>query len=116
MRGSETEMLFDQSGLVLKTIATYQDSLQKIEIYPEYNYTGEYWLCKGWRVQISEKGEITSGFHVKVISKRINNYWLPTQFQMTLQSKEVKDKLFLRVYNFKNILINRDIQILNRGS
>jgi hypothetical protein len=113
---SETVMLFGQNGLVLKITTAYQDSLQTIEIYPEYKYTGEYWLCKGWQVQIAEKGEVTSGFHVKVISKRINKYWLPSQFQMTLQSKEEKNKLFIRVYNFKNILINRDIQILNRGS
>ena len=115
-RKSETVMLFGQNGLVLKITTLYQDSSQTIEILPEYKYTGEYWLCKGWRVQIAFKGEVTSGFHVKIISKRINKYWLPSQFQMTLQSKDVKDKLFLRVYNFKNVLINRDIQILNRGS
>jgi hypothetical protein len=113
---SETIMLFGQNGLILKMMTTDQDSSQTIEIYPEYNYTGEYWLCKGWRVQILNIDQVTSGFHVKIISKRINKYWLPSQFQMTLQSKNVKDKLFLRVYNFKNVLINRDIQILNRGN
>ena len=63
-----------------------------------------------------KKDEVISGFRVKVISKRIEKYWLPSQFQMELQSKDIQDKIFIRVYNFRNIRINRDIQVINRGT
>ncbi len=115
-RESETYILFGLNGLVLQTSVVYQDSSETINTFPEYKYTGEYWLCTGWRVQILKKNDVISGFHVKVISRRIAKYWLPSQFQMELQSKEVRDKIFIRVYNFRNIRINRDIQVLNRGN
>ena len=113
-RGSETHILFGLNGLVLQTSVVYRDSSETINTFPEYKYTGEYWLCTGWRVQILKNNEVISGFQVKVISRRIEKYWLPSQFQMELQSKDVRDKIFIRVYNFRNIRINRDIQVLNR--
>lgn len=115
-RDSETNIFFGLNGLVLQTSVIYRDSSERINTFPEYKYTGEYWLCTGWRVQILKMGEVISGFQVKVISKRIENYWLPSQFQMELQNKDVRDKIFIRVYNFRNIRINRDIQVLNRGN
>jgi hypothetical protein len=115
-RDSETHILFGPNGLVLQTSVVYRDSSERINTFPEYKYTGEYWLCTGWRVQILKKDEVISGFRVKVISKRIEKYWLPSQFQMELQSKDIQDKIFIRVYNFRNIRINRDIQVINRGT
>ena len=115
-RDSETNIFFGLNGHVLQTSVIYRDSSERINTFPKYKYTGEYWLCTGWRVQIFKKGEVISGFQVKVISKRIEKYWLPSQFQMELQNKDVRDKIFIRVYNFRNIRINRDIQVLNSGN
>lgn len=113
-RDSETHILFGLNGLVLQTSIVYKDSSERINTFPEYKYTGEYWLCTGWRVQNLKNSEVISGFQVKVISKRIEKYWLPSQFQMELQSKDIREKIFIRVYKFRNIRINRDIQVLNR--
>lgn len=113
-RDSETHILFGLNGLVLQTSIVYKDSSERINTFPEYKYTGEYWLCTGWRVQNLMNSEVISGFQVKVISKRIEKYWLPSQFQMELQSKDMREKIFIRVYKFRNIRINRDIQVLNR--
>jgi len=113
-KGSRTEICFGQNGIVLETRVISQDSLEVISTYPEYKFTGEYWLCNGWRVQIKQNGEVQSGFQVKIISQRIDKYWLPGQFQMTLQTINSKDKIFSRVYRFRNSRINRDIQILNQ--
>lgn len=116
VRNGHTRIIFGQNGLVLQSSVFYADSSEKILTYPEYKYTGEYWLCTGWRVQIIKKGQVDSGFHVKIISQRIGKYWLPSQFQLTLQSTDIKDTIFIRAYNFRNTRINRDIQILNRGN
>jgi len=113
-RDSETHILFGLNGLVLQTSIVYKDSSERINTFPEYKYTGEYWLCTGWRVQNLKNSEVISVFQVKVISKRIEKYWLPSQFQMELQSKDIREKIFIRVYKFRNIRINRDIQVLNR--
>ena len=112
----EVRLLFGRNGLIIQTSLVYSDSSKEILTYPEFKYTGEYWLCTGWRIQIWERGTVSSGFQVKVISDRIGKYWIPSQFQMTLQSQNIRDKLFIRVYNFRNIRINRDIQVLNRGN
>ncbi len=115
-RQSSSQMYFNQNGLILQVSIFYQDSSEKTHICPEFKYSGEFWLCTGWRVQTEKEGKVESGYHVKVISSRIARYWLPSQFQMTLQTEDVRDNIFIRVYNFRNTLINRDIQILNRGN
>ena len=111
---SRTEMYFGRNGIVLETRVISRDSTEIIYTFPEYKYTGEYWLCSGWRVQITHDGRVDSGFQIKVDSQRIDKYWLPSQLQMVLQTREMDDKIFTRVYKFRNSRINRDIQVLNR--
>jgi hypothetical protein len=111
---SKTEIYFAQNGIVLETRAISTDSSGVIYTYPEYKFSGEYWLCTGWRVQIVRNGEVQSGFQIKLISQRLEKYWLPAKLEMTLQTIDLQDKIFVREYNFRNSRINRDIQILNK--
>jgi hypothetical protein len=109
-----TEIYFGQNGIILETQIISGDSSEIIYTYPDYKFTGEFWLCTGWTVQIMNEGEISSGFRIIISSQRIERYWLPKEIRMILQTKEYEKVTFSRTYFFRNSRVNRDIQILNK--
>ncbi len=106
-------MYFGQNGICLKTTLSYPGRNEHIDTYPIFKYTGENWLCIGWKVQVFEGEEITTGYRVQIKSQRIENYWLPEMFTMHLQTSNDKQSMYLREYFFRNILVNRNIELMN---
>jgi hypothetical protein len=106
-------MLFGKNGICLKTTLAYPSRGEKIDTYPLFKYTGEKWLCIGWQVQVYEGAEISTGYQVEVKSQRVDKYWLPQVFSMTLQTSRDKKSLYVREYYFRNILVNRKIEVMN---
>ena len=70
------------------------------------------WICKYWQVQIYQNNQIDSGFEVSLKSRKVQNYWVPQRLVMQLQKKGMENTLFVRDYKFRNIVINKDLQIL----
>ena len=110
---SRTQLFFASNGLLLRCELTVDDSGQKVVTYPKFKYTGEFWLCTGWQVQVLRASSIESGFNVLVVSQRIKKYWVPEHFEMTLQTSGDVYKIYTRVYEFRNIRVDGDIQVLN---
>ena len=104
---------FGMNGICIKTTLTYPDRNEHIDTYPVFKFTGEKWLCFGWQVQVFEGDEISTGYLVEINSQRIDKYWLPQVIKMTLQTVREKQSLFIREYYFRNILINRNIEVMN---
>lgn len=106
-------MLFGQNGICLQTTLAYPSRGEKIDTHPLFKYTGEKWLCVGWQVQVYEGNEISTGYIVRVKSQRVDKYWLPQVFSMTLQTSRDKKSVYVREYYFRNILVNRKIEVMN---
>ena len=107
-------LYFGLNGLCLKIVIENQTTKQILYTYPGYEYVDKQWLCKNWRVQILDKGEITGGFLVDIISERIDGYFIPVKIKLHVQSSDKKDKIFFRNYNCRNIMINRDLKIISK--
>ncbi len=106
-------LYFGQNGICIKTSIIYPMRNESIHTYPIYKYTGEKWLCIGWKVQVLEEDDITTGYLIDIKSQRIENYWLPQIITMRLQTKREKELLYWREYYFRNILVNRNIEVMN---
>ena len=106
-------LLFGQNGICIKATLLYPMRNESINTYPIYKYTGEKWLCIGWKVQVLADNEITTGYLIEIKSQRIENYWLPQIITMRLQSIKDKESIYLREYYFRNILVNRNIEVMN---
>jgi len=106
-------LYFGQNGICIKTTLSYSGRNERIDTYPIFKYTGEKWLCIGWKVQVFEGNEVSTGYLVEVKSQRVEKYWLPQVFIMNLQTKNDKESIYIREYYFRNILINRNIEVMN---
>lgn len=104
---------FGMNGICIKNTLTYPDQNEHIDTYPIFKFTGEKWLCTGWRVQIFEGDEISTGYLVEINAQRIEKYWLPQVIKLTLQTIRDKQSRYIREYYFRNILINRNIEVMN---
>ena len=70
------------------------------------------WLCNFWRVQIFKNGTVESGFELNLKSRKVEDYWVPQRLVLQLQKAGIDNTLFIRDYKFRNILLNKDLQIL----
>jgi hypothetical protein len=107
-------IFFGKNGLCFKIISENLNTNETLYTYPKFDYLDNKWLCSQWQVQIQFNNEITGGFLVRMISEKIEEYYLPVKIVLLVQSKEKKDKIFKRTYNFRNIMVNRDLQILEK--
>ena len=105
-------MLFGLNGICLKIKVSYPAIQEDIFTYPVFKLEGDKWLCTGWTVQTLKKGEIDSGFAVRLKSKNIENYWILERMALQVQQKDKKDTIYLREYIFKNILLNRELKFV----
>jgi hypothetical protein len=105
-------MHFGLNGICLRTKVSYPEIQEEIYTYPAYRLEGDKWLCTGWTVQSLNKGEISSGFSVKLKTKKVDNYWLLERIELQLQQKAEKEIIYTRDYIFKNIILNRDLKII----
>jgi hypothetical protein len=104
---------FGKNGLCLKILNIDISNEQTIYTYPAYTFLENLWLCSGWRVQIEEKGEIVSGFVVSLKSRKVKGYFLPDRIILNAQTLDKKNLIFERIYDFKNVMVNREFQIKN---
>jgi hypothetical protein len=109
----EVRLHFGKNGICLKILTIDLEKEQTIYTYPAYTYLDNFWLCTGWRIQIEQKGDIVSGFVVSFKSRKVKGYFLPDRVILTVQTLEKKDLVFERIYDFKNVTVNRELQITN---
>jgi len=109
----KNKLSFGQNGICIKTTLMYPMRNESIDTYPIYKYTGEKWLCIGWKVQVLAENDITTGYLIEIKSQRIENYWLPQIITMRLQSIKDKESIYWREYYFRNVLVNRNIEVMN---
>jgi hypothetical protein len=106
------KMYFGVNGLCLKIITENLYTREIVITYPQFDYQDNRWLCVQWQVQIISNNQVTGGFLVNIGSEKINGYYLPVNLSLLVQSQEKKEKIFIRNYSFKNIMINRDLKIV----
>jgi hypothetical protein len=109
----EIRLFFGKNGLCLKILNIDIEKEQTIYTYPAFTYLENLWLCSGWRVQIEEKGDIVSGFVVSLKSRKVKGYFLPDRIILNAQTVDKKNLIFERIYDFKNVMVNREFQIKN---
>jgi hypothetical protein len=110
----DTRMKFGINGKCLLIETKNETNGQTIKTYPEYANGGLKWICTGWKVRIFTNDKITSGFAVKVLNKKIDNYLLPFEFKLLVQSADKEGEIFTRIYRTMNHRINRDLQVLKK--
>jgi hypothetical protein len=108
----KVKMFFGVNGLLMKIVTMYPDTREEIFIYPGYRLVENKWLCNKWTVQMLKNGQVDGGFVVKLELKKSDNFWIPVRIIMQLQKKEYDKKLFIRDYKLRNIMLNREIKIL----
>jgi len=107
------KMLFGKNGLCLKIISSYRYKNEIIILYPGYALIEDKWLCNKWMLQIYKNGEVDSGFQVSLKSRKVEDYWIPQNLTLQLQKKGIDNTWFLRDYKFRNVVLNKDLKIVN---
>jgi len=107
------QILFGQNGLCLKIITNYLHKNEIIVIYPGYALVEDKWICNKWMLQIYQKGQVDSGLQVSIKSRKVEDYWIPQRLTLQLQKRGIKDTWFIRDYKFRNVVLNKDLQIVN---
>ena len=100
-----TRLSFSTKGLLTKYEQSTRDSLVQTTIWPEYKFTGEFWLCTGWQTRVSGRDI----YEVKVISQKTDKMWVPEKISVYNKNGEKA----ANSYDFRNVRVNRDIQVLN---
>jgi hypothetical protein len=108
----KTKMVFGKNGLCKKIITNYVHKNEVIIVYPGYTTVENKWICNYWRVQIFVNEQIDSGFEISLKSKKIENYWIPQRLILQLQKRGIDNTMFVRDYSFRNVVLNKDLQIL----
>ena len=108
----KTKILYGKNGLCLKIITEYVHKNEKIYVYPGFDLVENKWLCNRWRVQIYVNNSVDSGFDIFFQSRKLDNYWVPQRLVLQLQKKGIDNTLFMRDYKFRNVVLNKDLQIL----
>lgn len=102
---TNTRMIFSQKGLLKRLEQSFPDSAVQTIIQPEYKFTGEFWICTGWQVSIPGK----ETYEVKITSQKTGKMWVPEKLSVYYKRVDKTEDN----YNFRNVRINRDIQVLN---
>ena len=108
----KTKIHFGKNGRCLKIITNYVHKNEVIYVYPGYTMVENKWLCNNWRVQIYVNNLIDSGFDINLKSRKVEDYWIPQRLILQLQKKGIDNTLFIRDYKFRNVVVNKDLQIL----
>jgi hypothetical protein len=108
----KTKMVFGNNGRCLKISTQYTHKNEVIMVYPGYTMVENKWICNYWRVQISQNGKIDSGIELSLKSRKLEDYWIPQRLVMQLQKSGIDSATFLRDYKFRNVVLNKDLQIL----
>ncbi len=108
----KTKMVFGQNGRCLKISTNYIHKNQIITVYPGYTMIENKWICNNWRVQIEVNQQIESGFEISLKSRKVEDYWIPQRLVLQLQKRGMDNTLFVRDYKFRNIVLDKDLQIL----
>jgi len=110
----KVKILFGQNGLCLKIITEYSYKNEVINIYPEYILVEDKWICNKWTLQIYKNGRVDSGFMLSIKSRKVEDYWIPQRLTLQLQKREIDNTRFIREYKFRNVVLNKDLQILKK--
>lgn len=109
---TQVKMVFGLNGICVKIMTRYPETDEEIWIYPGYALVEDKWLANKWTVQMLKHGQVESGFVVRVESAKIETYWIPKRLIMQLKKKGLENTWFIREYRLKNIVLNKDLQIL----
>lgn len=100
---------YTRAGLLVRDV--WQSGDLKIVNYPLFQEVEGRWVCLGWRSQIYRGGEVTSGMDVRMQLVRQEGQWLPIQFDILAQSRELGERKVLTQIFLKDYVFNQDIEI-----
>lgn len=106
---------FTIKGKCLKINTTYHDKDKNIILYPSFSSYENKWLITGWIVKLFKAGKIRHECDIKIVSQKVGNYLLPDIISMNKKTLglSVQDKNFSSIYKFRNILINKNLKVIN---
>ncbi len=108
----KVKMYFGINGLCIKIITKYVHKNEVVYIYPVYILVEDKWLCNKWTVQMYQNGQVESGFVISLKSRKLEDYWIPQRLILQLQKKGIDNTWFIRDYKFRNVVLNKDLQVL----
>jgi len=108
----KVKMFFGINGLCVKIITNYTHNNEIIYIYPGYISVEDKWICNKWTVQVYKTGQVESGFLVRIKYRKLEDYWVPQRLALQLQKRGLDNTWFIRDYKFRNVVLNKDLQIL----
>jgi len=111
-KNMRVKMVFGINGICVKITTRFPETNEEILLYPGYKLVEDKWLAYKWTVQMLMNGQIQSGFVVRLESAKIENYWIPKRIIMQLKKKGLENTWFLREYTLRNIVLNKDLQVL----
>jgi hypothetical protein len=101
---------FTKVGLLLRVI--WESGNMKIITYPSYDNVLDKWLCFGWDSQIYNNGEIVSGMTVGLELVNLSGFWLPTRFDILVQTTSDSNQKSLSSLYFKNHILNENFELI----
>jgi hypothetical protein len=83
-----------------------------VYIYPGYILVEDRWICNKWAVQMYQNGQAESEFVVSLKLRKLEDYWIPQRFILQSQKRGKDNTRFIREYMFRNVVLNKDLQVL----
>jgi hypothetical protein len=108
---TRVKYLLGYNGLLILIQVDYPLQQKRIVIYPKFKTVKNKWLCTGWNVQSYEKGQVVSGYDLKIKNHYINNVWVPGEIVLAVQKADKKGQTFYDEIKFKNYLFNQPLQL-----
>ncbi len=109
-----TRRLFSKAGLLLKD--EWDNGDYHIINLPVWQTVKNKWVCVGWRSQIYNQGQISSGMEVNLQLINLDGIWLPYQIDILAQSKDNPTEQVLTSLYLKNYFFNEKIEVVKRDS
>lgn len=105
---------FTKAGELARVIWSSGDA--KISTYPYFNEIENKWICQGWKNQFYRNGEVNSGLLVSLDLNKIENVWLPNQFEIVAQTKNNPGQKSVILLFLKNYIFNEKFEIVSNPS
>ncbi len=108
----KVKMFFGINGLCIKIITEDVHKNEVVYIYPGYILVEDRWICNKWAVQMYQNGQAESEFVVSLKLRKLEDYWIPQRFILQSQKRGKDNTRFIREYMFRNVVLNKDLQVL----
>ncbi|RMF60497.1 MAG: hypothetical protein D6748_03935 [Calditrichaeota bacterium] len=106
----EIRETYTQGGQIGRV--SWKSGNQKIVTYPLFDEVENKWLCIGWDSQRYTDNNIISGVAVRIELRKEDNYFVPVQFNIMVQTQEHPEKQVVTRIYVKNFTLNEPLEVI----